>query len=170
MNTVQELMTECTEAHYAGDVAREETARGLLLVAWLQESGISEANAKATIKIYTKIRSIGKRDEVIERLTGILQRNGKTVYEDHVKDLADCYMSRKKWSAKRLRDLYQGKGLYRCLLALRALELGYGDPRDSILDVYKRIAEVGAKRRESSFVGITGEVMQEVHIEWWRAQ
>ena len=171
MNSVQELMAECTEAHHQGDVAREATARGLLLVTWLQEAcGISENNARATLKIYVKLRDIDKRDKVIERLTGILQGNGKTVHEDSVKDLADCYMSRKKWSAKRLRGLYEGKGLYRCLLALRGLELGYGDPRHSLLSVFKQMTEAGHQRRQGSFVGITGQVQQQVHIEWWRAQ
>lgn len=169
MNTVQDLMIECTEAHAEGDTSREGAARGRLFVAWLAESGISETNATAAVKIYTKIRDLGKRDAVISTLTNVLVKNGKNVNEEAVKALADCMMSRKKWSAKRLRDLFEGKKLYRSLLALRALELGCGDPRDSILAVFKHMAEVGDLRRKDSFVGITGQV-QQVHIEWWRAQ
>ena len=156
-----------------GESAGESTdgfARGRALVEWLRENGLSKTNAQATLTISLKIRDIGKRDEVIERLADILRRNGKSVHEDRVKDLADCYMSRKKWSAKRLRDLYEGKKLYRSLLALHAIELGYGTPSDSILTIYKKMAEVGDRRRRDSFVGISGTVMQEVNIKWWRAQ
>ena len=136
---------------------------------WLMENGVSEKNATSTVKIFNKLNTLSKRDEVIETFIRILTKGGKSVNYGHTEDMANVFMSRKKWSAKRLRDLYEAeKRGYTALTALHGISRGYGEPSDDFFTVFHKMAEAGAERRKGQFVGITGEVEQEVHLNWWR--
>ena len=135
---------------------------------WLVKNGVSEKNATATMKIFNKLNPISKRDEVIETFIRIMVKGGKPVNYDHTEDMANVFMSRKKWSAKRLRSLYEGKRGYQALTALHGISRGYGEPSDDFFTVFHKMVEAGHERRKGQFVGITGEVEQQVHLQWWR--
>jgi len=136
---------------------------------WLVENGVSEKNATATIKIFNKLNAISKRDELIETFIRILVKGGKSVNYGLTEEMANVFMSRKKWSAKRLRSLYEAeKRVYMALTALHGISRGYGEPSDDFFTVFHKMAEAGAERRKGQFVGITGEVEQQVHLQWWR--
>jgi len=136
----------------------------------LEGEGVSKKNAEVTVRIFQKLNDIPRRDDVIDTFSSILLKNGKVVDSEKVKAVADVMMSRKKWSAKRLRDLYEGKKAFRMLTALHGISRGYGQPGDSVLDIFKKMVEAGAVRRQGQFTGITGEVEQTLHLEWWREQ
>lgn len=135
---------------------------------WLVQNGVSEKNATSTVKIFNKLNALSKRDEVIETFTRILVKGGKAVNYGHTENMANVFMSRKKWSAKRLRDLYEGKRGYRALVALHGISRGYGEVGDDIFTVFHKMVEAGHERRKNQFTGITGSVEQEVHLQWWR--
>jgi hypothetical protein len=135
---------------------------------WLVKNGVSEKNAVNTMKIFNKLNALSKRDEVIETFIRILTKGGKPVNYGHTEDMADVFMSRKKWSAKRLRDLYEGKRGYQALTALHGISRGYGEPTDDFFTVFHKMVEAGNERRKGQFVGITGQAEQEVHLQWWR--
>ena len=135
---------------------------------WLTENGVSEKNAIMTMKIFNKLNPLSKRDEVIETFIRILVKGGKSVNYGHTEDMADVFMSRKKWSAKRLRSLYEGKRGYLALTALHGIGRGYGEPSDDFFTVFHKMVEAGAERRKAQFTGITGNVEQQVHLQWWR--
>ena len=135
---------------------------------WLVANGVSEKNAVKTLMIFNKLNPLQKRDEVIEEFIRIMEKGGKAANYSHTKDMANVFMSRKKWSAKRLRDLYECKRGYTALTALHGISRGYGEPTDDFFTVFHKMVEAGAERRKSQFTGITGSVEQEVHLQWWR--
>ena len=102
---------------------------------WLVKNGVQEERAETVTKIYRSLAVLTYREEVIASLTKILEKNNKKVRDEYVAALADVMMSRKKWSAMRLRDLYEGPGLYTALAALHAAAVFVGLFSDSFRNI-----------------------------------
>lgn len=139
------------------------------LTDWLVKNGVEEARAKYLVKVYRVLAALTYREEVIASLTKILERNEKKVRPEYISALADTMMSRKKWSAMRLRDLYEGPGFYTALTALHGLHRGCATPDDTLASTFANMAEVGHERRRGRFAGVQGEILQNANMEWWRA-
>ena len=135
---------------------------------WLVKNGVQEERAETVTKIYRSLAVLTYREEVIASLTKILEKNNKKVRDEYVAALADVMMSRKKWSAMRLRDLYEGPGLYTALAALHGIHRGCGTPDDTLTSTFANMAEVGHERRQARFAGVRGEILQRANMEWWR--